>query len=62
MVRLWRSVPYKPTGFTDIQLLALRLQDTMEIYEFAEELLKQPNVLMVEVLDWDKNGVTCLNE
>lgn len=61
-VRVWRDVPYQRTGFTDIQLLAMRLQDTHTLVELAEELCRQPNVTQVEVLDWDCNGVSCYNE
>lgn len=58
-VRVWRSKPYEPTGFTDIQLLAMNLQDTLTLQKLAEELLAQDSVLEVEVLDWDNNGVRC---
>jgi|694.fasta_scaffold01277_22 hypothetical protein len=61
-VCVWRAVPYEPTGFTDIQMLAMRLQDTHALQELAEELCRQPGVLQVEVLDWDNNGVHCFNE
>jgi hypothetical protein len=61
-VRLWRALPYEPVGFTDIQMLAMRLQDTHALSELAEELCRQPDVLQVEVLDWDNNGVHCFNE
>lgn len=58
-VRVWRLKPYEPTGFTDIQLLAMNLQDTLTLQKLAEELLAQDSVLEVEVLDWDNNGVRC---
>lgn len=61
-VRVRRTTPYEPTGFTDIQLLAMKLQDTHTLVELAEELCRQPNVVEVEVLDWDCNGASCYNE
>jgi hypothetical protein len=61
-IRLWRSLPYESVGFTDIQMLAMRLQDTHALPELAEELCRQSEVLQVEVLDWDNNGVHCFNE
>lgn len=61
-VRIWRTVPYEPTGFTDIQLLAMRLQDSLPLIELAQELCRQDSVVQVEVLDWDNNGVNCFNE
>ena len=61
-VRIWRSIPYEPSGFTEIQLLAMDLQDKLSLVELAQELCRQDNVINVEVLDWDNNGVNCLNE
>lgn len=58
-VRIWRSKPYEPIGFTDIQLLAMSLQDKLSLVELAEELCNQDSVIQVEVLDWDNNGVWC---
>ena len=58
-VRVWRSKPYEPTGFTDIQLFAMSLQDALPLNELAERLLEQDSVIEVEVIDWDNNGVRC---
>jgi hypothetical protein len=58
-VRVWRSKPYEPTGFTDIQLLAMHIQDVLPLQELAEKLLAQDSVIEVEVLDWDNNGIRC---
>lgn len=58
-VRVWRSKAYEPTGFTDIQLLAMHLQDALPLQELAERLLAQDSVVEVEVIDWDNNGVQC---
>jgi hypothetical protein len=58
-VRVLRSKPYEATGFTDLQVFAMRLQDSLELPQLAEKLLAQDSVIEVEVLDWDNNGVRC---
>jgi hypothetical protein len=58
-VRVWRSKPYESTGFTDLQVFVMRLQDSLELPKLAEELCKHDSVIEVEVLDWDNNGVRC---
>jgi hypothetical protein len=60
-IRAWRRTPYKAVGFTELHVVALRLQD-LPLVEIAEQLLKEPGVVSIEVLDWDNNGVQCYHE
>lgn len=59
-VRVWRreerGYKYQSRGFSDIHIMAYRHQED-SLHELAERIAELPDIVSVEVLDWDRNGI-----